>query len=108
MAISFVAAGTVVTGTNPSVTVPAGYQQGDLLITVITGTATPTTPTPWKQIYAQGANQFVSIFYKTAGPSESNASFTVTGTTTKAVMLCYRGVSSLAGVSFVATNITCI
>ena len=63
MAISFVAAGAVVTGANPTVAVPAGYALKDLLVIVTTGTATPTTPAGWTSRGAQGLGVFLTIFY---------------------------------------------
>lgn len=92
MAISFVAAGTVATGTDPVVPVPTGYQTNDFLIIVTVGTASPSSITGWTQITAQGAGQFVTAFYKFASASESSVNLLLTGTTSKAVMLAYRGV----------------
>lgn len=91
MAISFVAAGTVATGANPTVGVPAGIAAGDLLLLVNTGTTTPTNPTGWTRLSAQGAGQFITIAYKYASASETSVAVTQSGTTTKAVMLAYRG-----------------
>lgn len=94
MPISFVAAGTVAAGTNPTVTVPAGYQQGDLLLIVTAGTATPTTPSGWTQVSAQGTGQFITILRKVATGSEASVALTLAGTTSRAVMVAYRGVSA--------------
>jgi len=94
MAISFVAAGAVVTGANPTVAVPAGYAEKDLLVIVTTGTATPTTPAGWTSRGAQGLGVFLTIFYKFASGTESSVTLTVAGATTKAVMLAYNGVSA--------------
>jgi hypothetical protein len=94
MPISFVAAGTVAAGTNPTVTVPAGYQQGDLLLIVTAGTATPATPSGWTQVSFQLAGQFITILRKFATGSEASVTLTVTGATTRAVMVAYRGVSA--------------
>jgi hypothetical protein len=91
MAISFVAAGTVATGANPTVAVPAGYAAGDLLLLVTTGTAAPTAPTGWTLVSSQGAGQFITIYQKYATGSEASLAVTQAGTTTKAVMLAYRG-----------------
>ena len=92
MAISFVAAGTVATGANPTVTVPTGYAQDDFLIIVVTATATTATPTDWTLISAQGAGQFITTFYKFANASESSVALTIAGASTTAVMVAYRGV----------------
>lgn len=92
MAITFVAAGAVVTGANPTVTVPAGDAEGDFLILITTGTATPTTPSGWTQLAAQGAGRFITILYKFAASSEPSVGVTLAGSTSKAVMLAYRSV----------------
>ena len=99
MAVSFVAASTVVTGANPTVTVPSGYAQGDLLVIVTTGTATPTTPAGWTQRSAQAATGFITLLYKFAGGTEASVAVTLAGTTSKAVMLAYRGASAIDTVS---------
>jgi hypothetical protein len=91
MAISFVAAGTVGTGSNPNVTVPAGIQKDDLLLIVTAGSATPTTPTGWTQLAAQGAGQFITVLFKFATASEATVNLTQSGTSSKAVMVAYRG-----------------
>jgi hypothetical protein len=93
MAISFVGAGTVQTGANSTVDVPSGYAAGDTLLIVTSGTATPTTPTNWVSIYAQGANRFLTVFLKIATASESSVTLAQSGTSSKAVMIAYRGTS---------------
>lgn len=93
MAISFVGAGTVQTGANSTVDVPAGYAAGDTLLIFTSGTATPTTPTNWTLIQAQGSNRFLTILLKIATASESSVALTQSGTSSKAVMLAYRGTS---------------
>jgi hypothetical protein len=95
MAITFVAAGSIDTGANPSVTVPAGYQANDLLLIVTTGSTTPTTPSGWTLLAAQGtvaSNVSITVLYKFAASSESSVALTMAGTTSKAVMIAYRGV----------------
>ena len=92
MAITFVAAGAVAVGADPTVSVPAGYAAGDFFILITTGTATPTTPSGWTQLAAQGATGFITILYKFAEASESSVALTLAGTTSKAVMLAYRSV----------------
>lgn len=93
MAISFVGAGTVASGANPTVDVPAGIAAGDALLIVTSGTATPTTPTNWTFIYAQGSGRFITVFLKIATASESSVALTQVGTSSKAVMIAYRGTS---------------
>jgi hypothetical protein len=91
MAITFVAAGTSASGTNPTVTVPATITKDDLLVIVTTGTATPTTPAGWTQLAAQGASQFITVLYKYAAATEASVALTLTGTTSRATMFAYRG-----------------
>jgi hypothetical protein len=104
MAIAFRAAGTVVTGANPTVTLPAGLTQGDLMIIVTTGTATPTTPTGWVQRYAQGTLRFVTILTKYATAQEASVAVTLTGAASKSVMLAYSGAGSYDILGTVATG----
>jgi hypothetical protein len=91
MAISFVGAGAVDVSSNPDARVPAGIQKNDLLLIVTTGTTTPTTPAGWTQLAAQGSGQFLTVLFKFAAASESNVTLTQSGTTSKAVMVAYRG-----------------
>jgi hypothetical protein len=91
MAISFVAASAVVTGANPTLAVPAGYAKNDLLLIITTGSATPTTPTGWTQLAAQGASQFITVLYKYAAATEASVAVTLTGASSKSAMLAYRG-----------------
>ena len=104
MAIAFRAAGTVVTGANPTVPPPPGLTQGDLMIIVTTGTATPTTPTGWVQRYAQGAGNFTTILTKYATAQEASQALTLAGTTSKSVMIAYSGAGSYDVVGTVATG----
>ena len=105
MAVTFVAASTVVTGDNPTVAVPAGYAEKDLLIIVTTGTATPATPSGWTASKVQGSNGFLTILTRFATSSESSVTLSLLGTTTSAVMLAYRGVSAIDTISGI-TNTT--
>ena len=95
MAISFVASGAVATGANATVSVPAGYAEGDLLLIISTGTAASTiaaaTYPGWTRIANQGAGQFISVHAKVASSAESAVTLTQAGTTSKAVMVAYRG-----------------
>lgn len=101
MAISFVAAGAVQSGSNPTVPVPSGFQQADLLVLAIScnGVA-PTTPTGWTAIVSYGINDpRIYIFYKFALGTETNLAVTVSSATASAVMLAYRGVSATDTIS---------
>jgi hypothetical protein len=115
MAISFVGSGTVQTGSNPTLDVPAGVVAGDFLILITTGTTTPTTPTNWAFIANTSGSRFLTFYAKVASASESSLALTLTGTTSKAVMVAYRGVGwvdaanangGLTGTSAVTTSIT--
>ena len=99
MAVTFVASSPTVAGANPTVAVPTGYAQGDLLVIVTTGTATPTTPTGWTQRSAQGATGFITILYKFASGTEASVALTLVGTTSNSVMIAYRGASAIDTVS---------
>jgi hypothetical protein len=104
MAISFVGAGTVQTGANSTVDVPAGIAVGDALLIVTSGTATPTTPTNWTSIFAQGSGRFITVFLKIATASESSVALTQSGTSSKAVMIAYRGTSYFDVIGGVSTS----
>jgi hypothetical protein len=104
MAISFVGAGTVQTGANSTVDVPAGIAVGDTLLIVTSGTATPTTPTNWTSIFAQGSGRFITVFLKIATASESSVALTQSGTSSKAVMIAYRGTSYFDVIGGVSTS----
>ena len=103
MSISFVAAGTSVTGANPTVPVPAGIAANDLLIIFTTGTATPTTPTGWTQLAAQGTNRFITVLYKYAGASESSVPLTLAGSTSRCSMVAYRSTVGVAAFDLLAS-----
>jgi hypothetical protein len=93
MAISFVAAGTVIQGPNPTIPVPTGYAAGDLLILVLNNSAPPASITGWTLLTSNIAVPQFSIFYKTAGASESSVAITSASATSVNVMLAYRGTS---------------
>ena len=98
MAISFVGAGTVVTGSNPTVGVPSGALVNDLLLLVVTASVTPATPTGWARLAAQGSGQYITVFYKFLAPGETDASsfsLTMTSTAARSVMVAYRGASGV-------------
>lgn len=92
MALSFVSAGSEATGANPTVTVPGTYAAGDILLLITCGSANSTTPTGWTLVGTkEGAGQFICVYQKYAAASESSVAVTQAGTTSKAVMLAYRG-----------------
>ena len=92
MAISFVGAGAVGTGGNTVAAVPAGIQKNDLLLIAVTNSSAPTTPAGgWTVLNAQGAGQFLTVYFKFASASETSAVVTGTASNSKAVMVAYRG-----------------
>lgn len=93
MAISFVGAGTVASGANPTVDVPSGYAAGDALLIFTSGTAAPTTITNWTLIASVATGRFLTVYLKIATASESSVALTQAGASSKAVMLAYRGTS---------------
>jgi hypothetical protein len=106
MAISFVAAGTVVTGANPTVTVPAGTAKNDLLIIVTTGQSTTSLPTGWVALTTQGSGTFGSIFYKYATATEASVALTNVSASNKAVMIAYRGAGAIQAIPVWTTGAT--
>ena len=102
MAISYIGAGAVQTGTNPTVPVPAGYAAGDFLIIFATSGTSASVPSGWTNI--QSVTSQVLCCYKVATASESSVAMTIGGTSSDAVMLCYRGVGSLDTVSTVSNT----
>jgi hypothetical protein len=96
----FIAAGSQGTGANPSPGLPAGWQQGDLLV-IIAGSTTAYSSTP-PSGYVQGAREAsagfggLAVWWKAAGSSESAPSLTNAATTAVAQMLCYRNVVTTA------------
>lgn len=113
MAISFIAAGTANTGSNPTVPLPANIVDDDFLVIITTSSATTSTPTGWTQIAAQGAGQFITAFYKHYNSvTDSAVALTNAGSSTRAVMVAYRGVGlhdvvgsfSTSSTTTIATN----
>ena len=103
MAISYVGAGAVVrNAVNPTLTVPAGVVERDLLIIITTSAGASTVPTGWTTRFV-GANVNISIFYKFA--DATNPSVTVTNSSgvgsLTAVMIAYRGVGASDTISAV-------
>jgi hypothetical protein len=104
MAISFVAAGAVSTGISPTVAVPAGYAQGDLLIIVITTSAFPTTPTGWSAAPVVN-NTLPRIYTYIKFATSSESSVVISGASASAaVMLAYRGVAKTNALSVLNTS----
>jgi hypothetical protein len=105
--ISFVGAGAVATGRFPTVPVPSGVVQGDLLLIVYTvNYPTNFTPSGWTIIGTQNIpgfpygtgnapNQY--FLYKFAGATESPVTLNSVAAfdVPKAVMIAYRGVADI-------------
>ena len=105
MAISYVASGAVQQGSNPTIPVPTGYQQGDFLVIFVSTAAIPTTPSGWTVLTS---NTGIVIYYKFATGSESSVALTASGAATCSVMSAYRGVSALDTISALASSSTTI
>jgi hypothetical protein len=101
MAISFVAAGAVVTGTSLSVPVPAGYVKDDLLLIVLSDRAVIAAPAGWTTALSTTS---ILVFYKFASSVETAATLSGTVTLSKAVMLAYRGVGAIEIVPTITTG----
>jgi hypothetical protein len=96
MAISYVGAGAVATGTSLVLAVPAGYAAGDtLFIAVVNSNATGsfTTPSGWTQRGSTGTARLTTVYTKTATASESSVTITAPNSLDVGVMVCYRGIS---------------
>lgn len=92
--LTFVAAGSVGTGTNPTAGVPAGVIAGDLLVLVTAaGSAGLADPAGWT--IGSNSSGNLRAYYKTAGASEGNLTITSSPSASTAVMVAYRGSASL-------------
>jgi hypothetical protein len=94
MAISFVAAGSTVTGANPTVPVPTGYAAGDVFILFITA-GTVTTPSGWTLRGITTSGTPLAVYSKIAGASESSVAMTSGNANSIAGMIAYRGSSGV-------------
>jgi hypothetical protein len=105
MAITYVGAGAVVTGTNPSIPYPSGIQIGDLLLIFMVGNATPpttsTNPLPWTRIYSTST---VSVWAREYTGTGTSQGMSYLSTTTQAVMLAYRGATTVQTVGAAVTG----
>jgi hypothetical protein len=108
MAISFIASNQA-TGVNPAISF-SGFgtlTEGDLFVLVTTG-GTLTTPDGWTRIYTQGAGRNLTICTRyvpaqTLGISDF-LTLTLTGTDSRARVLCYRGAGNYNAIATVATG----
>ncbi|APB99021.1 hypothetical protein A4F89_06615 [Polynucleobacter asymbioticus] len=100
----FQSAGTVVTGANPTVPLPATYSTGDLLVIVGVnngGAALFSDPSGWTQATINQDNTKISIWYKFATASESSVVISNGSTQTKCVMLAYSFISAIDAIGTV-------
>ena len=95
MAISFVAAGTIGQGTNPTAGVPTGYSAGDLFIFIVSGGNSIATPTGYTALASFSTSPRVFLFYKIATSSESSVTISAGGGTATSVILDYSGTSGI-------------
>jgi len=105
MAISFVGAGTVQTGSSVTLPVPSGYAAGDLLLIFLSTIGSPTTPTGWEIVTNASGNTV--IYSKIATSSEASVSLSTGSALTPSVMLAYRGVGyvDVVGTNSSGTNL---
>ena len=89
--IEFVAAGAVGNDTNPTLTVPAGYTAGNLLVIAVCSGAAVSTPAGWSALITSTASPRMYLFYKISSASESSVVLTASSNQTSGVMLCYKG-----------------
>jgi hypothetical protein len=92
--IRFVAAGTVARGSNPTATLPSGWQSGDVFIMVGSSNANFTTPTGWTSIVNSTTAPRIFLCWKVAGSSESNVAVTTSGSGTSVCILAYRNTNA--------------
>jgi hypothetical protein len=95
MSISFIGASPVVTGSNPTLTIPAGVVEGDFLIIASRTQELNSALQGWTTSGLSGGFNFL-IARKFASSSESPVSLSLSSTA-KSVMLAYRGVLPLTG-----------
>lgn len=96
MTWSFVAAGTAQGGSAPTVPLPAGWQQNDLLVLAGTGGQSAySAPAGWSTGVASASAPRQALFYKFAGASESSVAVTGGGAAGQMVMLAWRNVNTL-------------
>lgn len=96
MAWSFISATgyNIASGTDCTVSLPAGYAAGDMLFIITSGWNTPTTPSGWTAL-SNAAGQQMGLFYKRAIENDSSVTFTGVPSTINAAMVCYRGLKIL-------------
>lgn len=90
MAISFVGAGTVQTGSSVTLAVPTGVVAGDLLLIISTSVGSTSAPTNWTVV--TNSTNATAILSKIATSSESSVVVGIGSTAASAVMVAYRGV----------------
>lgn len=96
---AFQSAGTVVTGANPTVPLPATYSTGSLLVIVgINNGGTGglfSDPSGWTEATINQGSTKISIWYKFATASESSVAISNASSKTKCVMLAYSNIFAI-------------
>jgi hypothetical protein len=106
MAVSFVASSTATqayTGNPLAITKPSGTQDDDLLIAIIGGTRSGSTPSGWTQLGTTtcgSSTGTVYVYYKTASSEASSYSFPTGTQLALGVVLCYRGTGGIDATDF--------
>lgn len=97
--LTFVGSASAAGGSSAVVTLPAGVQEGDLVVVCSFSTTTPSTPSGYTQQAAHsvafpgGGNAVGRVFTKVMGPTP-DTSVTVTATFATAAVHVWRGVNA--------------
>jgi len=95
MAWSFVAAGTVATGANPSPGLPAGYAANDIFILAASSETSPSSSVSgYTVLLNTGPNPRLGFWWRLATASESAPTLSDSDASTCAVLLDYRGLNT--------------
>lgn len=90
--MTFLAAGAVGTGANPTAALPATHSAGNLLVIVgASGTNSFSTPAGWSPGAINGTTSKLSLWYKIDNGAESNVVVSNSNAQSKVVMLSYSG-----------------
>lgn len=94
------------TSTQPAVTIPAGTQEGDIIVIYAMGNFSMSTPSGWVLVSAATANnQNTAIYMKIASATDAGTSVTVTFSGSAAARHIYcASVSAYAGFVYFYTN----
>ena len=101
---SFLGAGAVATGTNPTASVPSGILANDFMILVVGSTSTVSTPSGWTLQASRTTSPTCYIFTKVATGSETTVAITASATQTAAVIVAYRYTTGAIDVQSTVVN----